>query len=87
MLLVLVRTLLLPVPDAVKSVSCAVEAVSCDRKLDRTSSPASQGGGSRVGAGAALFVCARGGLPGLPERITGAGFERRMDPVREAEPR
>jgi len=88
MLLVLVRTLLRPVPVAVNSVSCAVEAVNCDRKLERVSSPAaSQGGGSRVGAGAAWFVCARGGLPVLPERTAGVAFGRLLESVRDAEPR
>lgn len=87
MLLVLVRTLLRPVPVAVNSVSCAVEAVNCDRKLERVSSPAaSQGGGSRVGAGAAWFVCARGGLPVLP-KTAGVAFARLLESVRDAEPR
>jgi hypothetical protein len=84
MLLVFVKTLLLSVPDAVNKVPCAVDAVSCDRKLDRSSSPAaSQGGASRVGVGAMMFPCTTCCLGALVE----VGFGRRSDGVLDVVPR
>ena len=86
MLLVFVRTLLLSVPDAVNKVPCAVDVVSCDRKLDRSSSPAAnQGGASRVGVGEMIcpwVVCCLGALVEL-----GFGFGRRNDEVLDERPR
>jgi hypothetical protein len=80
MLLVLVSTLLRSVP--VKSVPCAVDTESCDRTLDRTSSPVvSQGGGSR-----ARGVCeVSGGRENEWGALVGAGAPR-SDPVLDAGP-
>lgn len=83
MLLVFVSTLLRSVP--VKSVPCAVDTESCDRTLDRISSPVvSQGGGSRARG---VWEVVSGGREKEWGALVGAGAGApRRDPVLDAGP-